>query len=777
MGFWQAAKAAWNRIFNYELKKRAYAGSAINRLTSDWIASSTSADSELRGSLRVLRNRSRELCRNNDYAKGALRTITNNVVGKGIPLQSQVKKKRGDKLDEPINTAIEELWVQWQNAKYCDVRGKLCFADIERLLMRSIVESGEVLVRLVRQPFGGSPVPLALEIIEADQLCDEYTSATIVSGNQIRMGVEVDAWQRPVAYWLYPHHPGDYQFHFKTNELLRIPASQVLHLYICDRPGQTRGVPWFHTALMRLRHVGGFEEAELVAARAQASVMGFIQTPDGGELLGETYNGERVSSLAPGAIEVLGPGETFAGFAPTRPNQGFDPFVRMMLRAVASGVGMSYEALSSDYSNTSYSSARTALLDERDNYRIVQDWLIKNFHEPVFELWLELAVMVGALNLPMYELNPRFYQKTRWVPRGWQWVDPQNEVSAYKEAIKAGFTTTSQVVAQSGLDIEDVLKERRRELDLASESEVGFDTTIEAKEEKGESLLAAFEPKEDEVVSRQVTGGKSYVVSKSGLTTYDLRPTTYNKRAKNCKKGKACGDSCISATKNCRKTLTPAATAATPTVAAGAPKKTSKKGKISASILSAGNLQTDATQPPAASGASVVEGLDSDLSIKDVSELASLAKKMADKTTDKKIEERLLHNADIWRSMESELKVDSDEMMGGSIKDSNGRIVAGILYKNSKKGTEIEWLATHPDNIEKNKNAVKGAGTQAVLDVVSLAVKTHKKSIKLIALKDAIPFYKKLGFKTTEIVGDGDATMSLSHQNALKLLSMTGKNS
>lgn len=463
-------------------QSRAYAGAAHNRLTSDWITSSTSQDSELLTSLRPLRNRSRQLCRDNDYAKAAVRVFVNNVVGKGFSFQSQVKKKRGDKHDEVVNTAIEELWDEWTQAKYCHTAGKLSFSEIERLIIKSLVESGEVLIRKVRKAFDGSPVPFALEVIEADQLVDEYTSGQGTSG-LIRMGVEVDEWQRPIAYWLYPHHPGDYQFQASSvgSRLLRVPSSEILHIFITERPGQTRGVPWFHSAMLRLRNVGGYEEAELVAARAQAAVMGFIQSPDG-ELFGDGVEGsQRLTSLEPGAIEMLAPGETFAGFAPTRPNMGFDPFIRNMLRAVAAGIGLSYESLSRDYSNTSYSSARTALLDERDNYRILQDWLIKCFYRPIYYEWLEYAVMSGALKLPGYELNPRFYRKSRWTARGWQWVDPEGEVAAYKEAIKAGLTTTSQVVAQSGQDIEDVLKERRRELDLAKEMDVSLDTNPETE--------------------------------------------------------------------------------------------------------------------------------------------------------------------------------------------------------------------------------------------------------------------------------------------------------
>jgi lambda family phage portal protein len=460
-----------------EPPKRSYSGALYNRLTNDWTVSSASADSENWIALRTLRNRSRDLVRNNDYAKNAVRTIASNVVGEGIVLQSQVKDKKG-KLDEKINAAIEFAWQEWLSAKNCHTAGTLDFPEIESLLIKSLVESGEVFVRIIRQSFGSSKIPLALELVEADQIADEY-NAGANSANLIRMGIEMNDWQRPIAYWLYPHHPGDYQFSFSQigSRLLRVGADEIIHLFVCDRVGQSRGIPWFHSAIMRLRNLGGYEEAEIVAARAQANVMGFIQTPDG-DFFATDDNGQKISNLSPGAIEVLAPGETFAGFAPSRPNAGFDPFVTMMLRGVAAGIGTSYESLSRDYSKTSYSSARTALLDERKCFKIIQKWMIRKFHKVVFKQWLEMAVLSNQLKLPGYEVSPKLYLQDKWTAPGWPWVDPSSEIDAHKEAIKGGFSTISQVVAQSGLDIEDVLKERRRELDLAKELGITFDTTV-----------------------------------------------------------------------------------------------------------------------------------------------------------------------------------------------------------------------------------------------------------------------------------------------------------
>jgi len=147
-----------------------YEGAKINRLTADWVTSSTSADAEIGSSMIRLRNRARQLVRDSDYARQAVRAVRNNVVGTGIRMQAQVKMRRGGKPDQRINDMIESAWRRWGRGSTCHTGGRLSFHEIQRLAIGAMAESGEVFIRLVRQPFGGSSIPLALEVIEADLL-------------------------------------------------------------------------------------------------------------------------------------------------------------------------------------------------------------------------------------------------------------------------------------------------------------------------------------------------------------------------------------------------------------------------------------------------------------------------------------------------------------------------------------------------------------------------------------------------------------------------------
>jgi lambda family phage portal protein len=478
--------------------KRMYAGAQFNRLTSDWTALNTSADSEILTSLRLLRARSRELVRDNAHAKNAIRIIQNNVVGTGVVFQAQVADARG-KLLTGLNDAIEEEYAEWCAAEICHTGGKLHMPDLLRLVIAQVAEAGEVLIRKVRQPFGGGRTPLALEVLEADRLLDNWQTARAPNGNAIRMGVEVDQWGRPVAYWLYPTHPGDFQFRsFEASNYIRVPADDIIHLYLVERWPQTRGVPWFHTVLRRLNDMKGYGEAEIVAARASANIVGFIKAPEGP--VPDAIDGNRqVMDAEPGTFKYLGSGEDFVGFNPSRPNAALEPFMRFMLREIGAGVGVSYESLSRDYSQSNYSASRLSLLDDRDLWRVLQGWLIRNLCAPIKRDWLSASVLAGVVNIPDFYSKQRKYQRDRWKPRGWSWIDPTKEVTAYKMAVRAGFMSASDVIAQTngGADIEDVYKSRRAELDMAAEMGLVFDTDPAMVDEKDKAVDSPAEPAPD----------------------------------------------------------------------------------------------------------------------------------------------------------------------------------------------------------------------------------------------------------------------------------------
>lgn len=465
------------------IQTRAYDGAANNRLTPEPGIQTSSSDTELAMSLASLRNRSRALVRNSGHAKRARRIIELNVIGPGIGLQGAVSFGSG-RLYDQLNDTIESEWKDWCMADNCHVAGQLHFSDMERLLIGEVFEAGEVFVRIHRQPFGGSRVPLALEVIEPERIADDWQIPSSPDGRVTRLGVEQDRYGRPTGYWLNSIYPGETRLDWsRTAEIEYVPAEDMIHLYLVDRWPQSRGEPWMHAAIRKLQDTAGYSQAEIVAARAAAYYMGFITSEEAP--FSEEYAGDQLIDAEPGEIRRLSPGESFAAWNPNRPNSQADPFLRFLLREIAAGIGVSYESLSRDYSQSNYSSSRLALLDDRDLWKMLQLWFIRSFRERLHRVWIEQAAVFGALGQQAYMMFANMPQRllaARYKPRGWTWIDPTKEVSAYKEAERAGYITKADIIAATGggLDLEDVLKARRRELDMLDELDLRTDTTEEA---------------------------------------------------------------------------------------------------------------------------------------------------------------------------------------------------------------------------------------------------------------------------------------------------------
>ena len=464
---------------------RAYAAARHTRTTDGFGGATTSADTELAASLSTLRNRSRQMVRDAAYAKRARNLVVNNVIGPGIGIQAQVMASRKT-LRRDVNDSIETAWLRWCEAEHCHTGGTLHFADLERAAMAQVFEAGEVFIRVHEQRFGRSDVPLALELVEPERIADGIAEPGAASpAAELRMGVEVDRrFQRPLAYWVRQRHPGDLRHPTGGDLAERVPASEMYHLRIVTRWPQTRGEPWLHAVVRKLDDINETSQLEITAARGAAAYFATIKTPESEPDDAAGDEGDRTFDLEPLTVRKLDDGEELDFHAPNRPNAQLDPFLRMMLREVAVGTETSYASLSGDYSQTNYSSSRLALLDDRDLWRVLQQWWIRAFRLPLHRRWLRQAVLARAVRVPAAEYagDMAKFEAVRFKPRGWSWVDPTKEVEAYKEGVRGGLTTLTDVIAATGegRDIEDFIALRTRELDLLREAGILVDTTVQA---------------------------------------------------------------------------------------------------------------------------------------------------------------------------------------------------------------------------------------------------------------------------------------------------------
>ena len=234
-----------------------------------------------------------------------------------------------------------------------------------------------------------------------------------------------------------------------------------------NRPNQVRGIPWAVTAMSRLHMLGAYEQSELVAARVASAKMGFFTSPDSEGYVGEDVMDGYTPILEaePGSFEQLPAGMDFKSFDPDHPTTAFKDFEKAMLRGISSGLNVSYASLSNDLESVNYSSIRQGSLDERDHWRSAQRWLIDHFCRPIFEVWLDEALARQAVALPVRKRDK--WLKVDWHPRGWQWIDPQKEVSANIDAVKNGFKSLADVMAEQGRDPLDTLSQLAAEKELA----------------------------------------------------------------------------------------------------------------------------------------------------------------------------------------------------------------------------------------------------------------------------------------------------------------------
>lgn len=482
---------------------RMYDAARFGRLNNDFFAPNTSADAELLGSLRALRNRSRMLVRDNPYAKQAKRTTVINVIGpRGIQLQPQIMKPGGGGKDERRCRALLAAWNQWCRPNTCDVTGKLSFHGIEMAVAGALPESGEVLVRLVRQPMGNGKVPLALELIESDQLDEQYTGYSDRAGHYWRMGVEQNEWGRPTRYAVLTKHPGDAalgSFLNKGQRHIFLDAEDVLHIYIQDRIGQTRGTPWFTPIITTSWNLGKYEEAHWTRKRVQANSLGWIQTPDPTEFGSMDANGEpavegdrRLWNTEPGSYNFLLPGETAIppDFGPD--DNQYEAVVRNLVRRFASGFGCSYETLSRDFSDTNYSSSRLSILEDRDHWRVMQSFLVQQLHQRVFEEWLKAAALT-VLPMPMfadYWSRPERYDNPHWQARAWSWVDPQKEMKSFELARTLQLQThAEQIMEYTGNEFMETMATIAKENEIKQELGLAAPGTGQPEQPAGQLLI------------------------------------------------------------------------------------------------------------------------------------------------------------------------------------------------------------------------------------------------------------------------------------------------
>ncbi len=452
-----------NRHYNSVTKDRILAG---------WQSHPVSGNQIIKEQLSVLRTRSREQARNNDYVRQYIRTLQNNVVGfTGITVQSQVKRGPKGELDEPANTAIEAAYLDAGRA--VDLSEKLSRNDLLRTLLAALVTDGEF-IAIKHKGDGYGKYGYQLEPVDPELLDLTYN----VANSNIRMGIEYDNRGKAIRY----HFKDSYTSHKRKG----IEADRVFHVYYPEFVGQERGVPWLATSLFTLKQLDAYDEAAITAARIGAAKMGFFTSNNGGQYQGEELNAEKadgstISEVEPGVFENIGD-LNFQEFNPNYPHEQFPHFKKAGLRRVASGLGAQYETIANDREGVNYTSIRHGTLEDRENWKIIQEFLINSFVRPDREEWLNMALMLGQIKIGTMTLsrNPSDYLPCRYQPRRWPWVDPAKDMKAYETEYGLNAISISQIIREKGRDPNEVFTEIAAENEKMQKLGITSEEVVEA---------------------------------------------------------------------------------------------------------------------------------------------------------------------------------------------------------------------------------------------------------------------------------------------------------
>lgn len=407
----------------------------------------------------ALRDLARNLEQNHDIARGALRTMVNNVVGpSGIGIEPQPRRLNGE-IHEEYATALRAAYRDW--CKLPEVTHKHHWSKTQRLVCSTWFRDGECFSQRLKGTVPlldhGTRVPYSLELMEPDLVPMDYED----EAKGIQQGIERNTWGRATGYWCYKTFPNGVNWLKRGADLKRIPAANMHHIASVDRIGQMRGVSIFASVITRLEDIKDYEESERIAAKVAASLTAYIKRggPDNygdPSVRAQEGAGAAEIAMAPGMIiQGLAPGEEIGMIDSNRPNPNLITFRSGQLRAVVAGIGASYSSVSRDYDGT-YSAQRQELVEQWMHYAVLTDDFVGQFVQPVWEDFVQIAHLSGVVRTPP-DVDPATVDDALFVGQSMPWIDPMKEALAWTALVQAGFASEVEVMRKRGVNPRDVL--------------------------------------------------------------------------------------------------------------------------------------------------------------------------------------------------------------------------------------------------------------------------------------------------------------------------------
>jgi lambda family phage portal protein len=455
---------------------RAYAAAAQGRLQSSWRVSTGSINRDIKAGTRPVRDRARDLWRNNDYVRAYRTRNRVNIVGaEGFKHQNKALLPNGEE-DIAANKIIEDAWKEYCKAEFCTMSKQLTARQVQWLQVDQLKRDGEILARMRKvNDLSKNKFGFALELLETDLLDETYNVTELSNGNTVIMGIELNEWRQPVAYYFKDNQVKNElstnYYGAGTRERNRVPAEEILFAFDPEHANQFRGISHLAQSMLTFHNLERYDNSALTAAEVGASKVGFFEVDKelmdeyGGD--DEDENGNTISNMSPGEFEQLPPGMKFNGWDPTYPHEQYPSFVKQILRRLAAGLALAYNSWIGDLEGVNFSSMRHGNQDEKESWMIQQALYIDAILIPWRSAWLKRALFVGAVKLN-YADYERLNQPV-FMGRRWNYFDPAKDVDASINAIDNFLSTHTDELAKTGKDFADIITTQKKELEMMQE--------------------------------------------------------------------------------------------------------------------------------------------------------------------------------------------------------------------------------------------------------------------------------------------------------------------
>lgn len=471
-----------------------FVGGTIHKANFDFQPPHRSGNAAVRESWDLLTRRIRWLIDNTYMVKRAVELMVQLVVGEGIGVyfaglpELTTSDEIGARsiLTDPLFLFGDESDSQWERwaEDYADCRRRQSLWELQAQSARDLFGSGNSLwLKVLRQAPDGV-CPVAWQLIEAEQLDDSKDRPATPGANRVEHGIEYNAYNEPVAYWMFDAHPHDAMAWPSRLQANRVPANRVVHLALTTRASQDFGISFANILMQPSRDEDWLVGHELTSAALAAGLTILIresEDDDGGTrfdteeaTLGEpAAYGDNEASGVPYLSEVGLTAGTVARvkaesnedvqvIESRRPNKDVEPFSRFLLNRASMASNLSYHRYTGNPSGASFATLRAMINDDREMSLPLTNAIGRHIGRRLRRVHDGTQAALGryrTVSQSEYSADLGKYQDYDVVGPPLRLLTPTEDLQAAALAIRTGQSTLRRECALRGLNYRAVLRQ------------------------------------------------------------------------------------------------------------------------------------------------------------------------------------------------------------------------------------------------------------------------------------------------------------------------------